>query len=287
MEIDRKELKRQAKEAMGLAQPPFWVVTLVYLLMTSGLSDLMDWLLPASQADSLEGLASPWIFLSILFLLYSTVVNFGFKLWALWTHRRLDPGLGSLTQGFSVAGRVIWMEILIMLQVFLRCLPLAVVAVLALLLYPFGAVWWLVSALAYVACWLVTLRYALAPYLLADHPDDGAGAAVRRSEELMRGWKWELFKLEFSFLGWYILSALLSGVVSAVFLQQSGFFTQLFLTGSLDSQLLSQADQFWPALLSTLAALPIELWVKPYRAVSLTGFYDARLRLQQQSAPPL
>ena len=33
----------------------------------------------------------------------------------------------------------------------------------------------------------------MAPYLLADYPDDGAGAAVRRSVEMMRGRKWELF----------------------------------------------------------------------------------------------
>ena len=46
MEIDRKELKRRAREAMGLARPRFWVVALVYFLMTTGLSYLTDWLVP-------------------------------------------------------------------------------------------------------------------------------------------------------------------------------------------------------------------------------------------------
>ena len=33
-------------------------------------------------------------------------------------------------------------------------------------------------------------------------PDDGPAAPIFRSAALMRGWKWDLFKLELSFLGW-------------------------------------------------------------------------------------
>ena len=42
MEIDRKELKRRAKESMSLSKPSFWIVTFVYLLMTTGVSFLSD-----------------------------------------------------------------------------------------------------------------------------------------------------------------------------------------------------------------------------------------------------
>ena len=62
----------------------------------------------------------------------------------------------------------------------------------------------------YAAVFAIMLRYAMAPYLLADYPDDGAGAAVRRSVEMMRGRKWELFKLYVSFLGWELLGVLLT-----------------------------------------------------------------------------
>ena len=41
----------------------------------------------------------------------------------------------------------------------------------------------------------------MAPYLLLDRPELGPGAAVRDSVVLMKGWKWELFKLDLSFLG--------------------------------------------------------------------------------------
>lgn len=47
MEIDRRELKRQAREAIRGSRPSFWVVTLVYLLMTTGVSTLAGLLVPA------------------------------------------------------------------------------------------------------------------------------------------------------------------------------------------------------------------------------------------------
>ena len=38
MEIDRKELKLQARERMALTDPKFWVVALTYIAMTTGVS---------------------------------------------------------------------------------------------------------------------------------------------------------------------------------------------------------------------------------------------------------
>ena len=42
MELDRRELKHQAREAMSLPRPPFWIVTLLYLLMTLGVNYLLS-----------------------------------------------------------------------------------------------------------------------------------------------------------------------------------------------------------------------------------------------------
>ena len=115
MEIDRKELKRRAREAMGLTRPRFWVVALVYFLMTTGLSYLPDQLL--SLLSNGETAFTLSLFCSILMSLYLVIVRFSFNLWSLWTSRNMDPGLGSLLQGFSVAGRVVIMEVLIYLRV--------------------------------------------------------------------------------------------------------------------------------------------------------------------------
>ena len=43
MKIDRKGLKAQAKQAIRAAAPVFWLVTLVYLLLTEGLSTVVGW----------------------------------------------------------------------------------------------------------------------------------------------------------------------------------------------------------------------------------------------------
>lgn len=55
-------------------------------------------------------------------------------------------------------------------------------------------------------------RYALAPYLMAEHPEIGVMEAISQSKALMRGNKWRLFCLQLSFIGWGILSTLTMGI---------------------------------------------------------------------------
>ncbi len=319
MEIDRKELKRRSREAMGLTCPRFWIVTLTYLLMTYGVSDLLS-LLPFSSGSE-SGFHAAAFFVTIFLLLYKIVVDFGFDLWSLWASRKLNPGLGALVQGFSVAGRVIMMELLILARVTLWALGVSFVALLPLLLVDslssFPLLMFLMIGLAYGVIWALMLRYALAPFLLADRPDDGAGAAVRRSAELMRGWKWELFRLEFSFLGWILLSLLLSGLafllsmwhagvlhalgafsfaelpelVAGYSVWQSGLPLDLFSLSAEQIDLYALyatvSDSVWTALLTDLIALPLSVWLTPYRSVARAGFYDARMQLQRESVDPL
>ena len=86
MKIDRKGLKAQAKQAIRAAAPVFWLVTLVYLLLTEGLSTVVGWLAPTFQpADLLWGGTVGWLslFISILLTLYLWVMDFGYRLWAL------------------------------------------------------------------------------------------------------------------------------------------------------------------------------------------------------------
>lgn len=289
MGIDRSALKRQAREEMRLPRPSFWLVTLVYLLMTTWLSTLLDLAVPAQgDPSTFGGLFS--LFLSILLTLYTVVVSFGYTLWSLWTARRLNPGLGSLIEGFSVAGRVIWMEILILSRVVGWALLFSVLLIFVSLLFSsLPIVELLVLFLAAAAIWIFLLRYSLASYLLADRPDDGASAAIRRSVELMDGWKWEMFKLEFSFLGWYLLQLLLSGLPLVLGLYQAGFFPML-LSGTPQELYLTYvltAGSLPVLLASQLLTLPLQLWFTPYLSVTRARFYEFRLQAQQASAPPL
>ncbi len=79
----------------------------------------------------------------------------------------------------------------------------------------------LLATLAEVALGIVTLligaivlqyAYAMVPYLLRDYPELTAKEALRTSREMMRGYKWDLFVLDLTFLGWYILGVFTLGI---------------------------------------------------------------------------
>lgn len=59
---------------------------------------------------------------------------------------------------------------------------------------------------------VASYSYAMAPFILAENPDMTASEAITASKELMDGHKAELFFLDFSFIGWSLLSALTLGI---------------------------------------------------------------------------
>lgn len=56
-------------------------------------------------------------------------------------------------------------------------------------------------------------EYRMVPYLLADNPDMDAEQVFATSKRMMNGNKWAAFKLDLSFLGWYILNCVTFGVL--------------------------------------------------------------------------
>jgi uncharacterized membrane protein len=51
-------------------------------------------------------------------------------------------------------------------------------------------------------------------FVMHDHPEYGALECIRESKRLMRSHKAELFALDFSFLGWWILCRLTMDILS-------------------------------------------------------------------------
>lgn len=49
-------------------------------------------------------------------------------------------------------------------------------------------------------------------YLLADNPQIGAVEVLKKSAEMMKGYKWKLFCLHLSFIGWYLLGIVTLGI---------------------------------------------------------------------------
>lgn len=50
--------------------------------------------------------------------------------------------------------------------------------------------------------------YRMVPYILADNPNIGANRAIELSNNMTRGHKFDMFVLDLSFLGWYLLGLL-------------------------------------------------------------------------------
>ena len=56
--------------------------------------------------------------------------------------------------------------------------------------------------------------YSMTYYILADNPDMAPTDAINASRKMMDGNKWRLFCLDFSFIGWYLLSILTLGILA-------------------------------------------------------------------------
>jgi uncharacterized membrane protein len=54
--------------------------------------------------------------------------------------------------------------------------------------------------------------YAMTPYIMKDQPELSAVDCIDRSMSMMNGYKWKLFLLDLSFIGWYLLSCLSLGI---------------------------------------------------------------------------
>lgn len=73
---------------------------------------------------------------------------------------------------------------------------------LRLLMSLFTFLWML---LFLIPGFVAALRYAMAPYILLEHPGISPMDAIRASTAMMQGHKWELFCLRLSFIGWILL----------------------------------------------------------------------------------
>ncbi len=61
---------------------------------------------------------------------------------------------------------------------------------------------------------IAALKYAMAPFIMAENPGMKPSEAITASKEMMDGHKADLFTLDLSFIGWAILSALTLGIGS-------------------------------------------------------------------------
>lgn len=91
----------------------------------------------------------------------------------------------------------------------------------------------------YEMLWLLTIvgfiikkySYAMVPFILAENPEIGGKDAIELSRRMMNGYKWKLFVLDLSFLGWNMLSALSLGLVGVFYLNpyQTATYAEVYM----------------------------------------------------------
>lgn len=266
--LDRRALKRSARDLIREPGAGALAVSLVYLLLTDGLSTVLNLVLTnpiglilnqwsESLSSLLQQNGSPEelnltpvysatfsyarqmlfnpkqeiiLFVFLLLFLYMLVLSYGYSDWALRRVRGEQPGWTCLFDRLELAGKFILLELL------------------SLLLVGLGLSLFILPGLYF----LYSLR--MARFLLLDDPTLSVFQAMRRSRQMSRGYKRQLFTLDLSFLGWMILSNLaLSGAYS---------------TGASIHPLLG-------AVLGELSFLVFQVYIAPYRELSLAGYYEA------------
>lgn len=98
-------------------------------------------------------------------------------------------------------------EILNLFDGYKKCLGNSILAGFLTNVYIF--LW---SLLLIIPGIIKSLSYAMTYYIIADNPNIKALDAIKRSQKMMNGHKWEYFVLELSFIGWVILSLLTCGI---------------------------------------------------------------------------
>lgn len=152
-----------------------------------------------------------FIYTIITFVL-SGPITLGYIKFTMKAHNNEKPKFSDLFSQFNRFGEGFCVYALRLLYTFLWALaavvPVVIVGIpLILVMDKIGLV--LMYLLAFAAGGFLVMKmygYALAPYILYDHPGIGAAAALRKSVDMMDGNKWRLFCLIFSFIGWYLLA---------------------------------------------------------------------------------
>lgn len=200
--LNRAQLKAEAKSITKGAAVSAYVFTLIYLVITFVLNMILEFATGSTAAElstvlEMEipfptlGLPPLMVtFLSILISLVTVVLSAGYLLYNMGVRKGRTMPYATMFDGFTFVGKIIILEILVFVYVFLWSLLFLIPGIIA------------------------GYRYRFALYNLCENPQISPSEALRMSKAQTRGHKWELFVLDLSFLGWNILCGLTLGILS-------------------------------------------------------------------------
>ena len=241
--LDRVQLKAEAKSITKNAQVSAYLFTLLYLAISAALNGV-NWLTDNSAGTVLTRWSemtdvdlSIYVTLPLLRLpplvatgvtiaisLVSAVLGAGYLLYIMGVRKGQEMSYATLFDGFLFAGKVILLQIVINIFVFLWSLLFVIPGIIA----------------AY--------RYRFALYNLCENPELGVMEALAMSKAQTKGYKLDLFVLDVTFLGWSLLCALTAGILTiwvAPYVQQTNlaYFDAI---GSLPGEEPAEDDTFYP-----------------------------------------
>lgn len=174
-QINRRALKAESRALLTHAQISPHAMTALYL----GLILVLNLI---SNLSGSHG-ALP-IFIYILTSLMALVLEAGFVLYCMAIRRGERAEFLTLFDGFSFAGKLVALNLMIYLLI---------------------CCW---SILLIVPGFIAAYRYRFALLNLCGNPELGVLEALELSKRQTYGFKWQLFLLDLSYLGWKLLSAL-------------------------------------------------------------------------------
>lgn len=130
------------------------------------------------------------IVIGIIHLIIGSVVSIGYAKFNLDILDGNEPELGTMFTYFSEWGKAIAASILRALYTFL----------------------W--SCLFVIPGIMAAYSYRMTPFIMAENPYLSAREAIKKSKEIMYGNRWRLFCLEFSFIGWALITIITLGIAS-------------------------------------------------------------------------
>lgn len=131
-----------------------------------------------------ESLDVPIVVVAALFLLVIPYITAGLSVYCLKVARGMDAKIIDLFEQNHILLKSV---------------------VLNLLTYLFIALWSLLFIIPGIVAYY---RYRLAFFVLVDNPQMSAMEALRESKRLTRGKKFDMFVLDLSFIGWWILASI-------------------------------------------------------------------------------
>ena len=189
--------------------------------------------------------------LELLAWLVTPCLSLGMYRWLINRLRGQEEPVSVVFSRMRLFLKAIGLQLIVILKILLWTLPgIAVLMIAMIPLFRAATVQEQLTALqgvngmtfpmillAAVPAVMAALRYALSEFIMADKPDSRILGCIRRSKELMKNQKKNLFFLLFNFLLWYMLelviAAFLSGILSLVFQMLAGLALSVFMYGSM------------------------------------------------------